>query len=1016
MGKEKNNKASVTGKKMLALILSALMLGTTASPAFAAAQDDAVAEAGYVSVEEKETAAEEAVISEETAVSDETAVADETAVSDEAPAETVAAENAGEEETPAPPAEETESMPLEADIVMADSNEEILEEGQALALSDSAQSATIRTCENGVPVLDITLNGTSLDAIKKGGKSTKYNGNSVTYTPLNGKATWLSDVTLKGRGNSTWGAAKKPYQIKFAKKQDLFGQGKAKTWILLANYFDYSHMRNDATFNLASKNGVPGALPVGMFVEVYFDGVYEGLYYLTRKVEAGTVPLKDDNGMIAEVEEIHAPDDLYKDSKAGTRIMIKETVIDSDVEAEQQAVLDRFMNAYNAFEQAVIKKDYRTAAKYADMESFAKYFLISDFTGGQDMFGSSCYMYKDGDNDLIHAGPMWDFDLGYACFTVPVAKEGTNPFRTWAYLDTRETPGSKEGKKWCDLYEWLMNMPEFRELVRKTYWNTVRETFMGIDEYTENKASAIDAAIRRDIKKWHPAASVSAERKKVLDYMRSRAAYFDILYGERITENGYYTMNGAYKNEAVKAERTNDGFFVIRNAKGQVLDVCGGGKGNGTTARWYDTYNGTDAQKWLILTNGAVVAKETGLLLTQASNGAYTIRYASIKDGVQSTAQTFRFEKTRSQITDSENKIPEIVTKEQSTSAPVPKAYGASLKEGVDYTVESRIEGDKVTYAYTGIGDFTGTGSASTVIARDPGLDSGFYYKVTSVLNSGKAMTVRDGSLVNSGNVQLETFSGVLEDYWKFDKQDDGTYVITNARSGLALDIAGGRMANSANVQQYKANGTKAQRFIVDRHSDGTCTFYNANSLKAVDVSGGCITDGTNVQQYTYNGTRAQRWYIGAKGKVADMSGQYVLVSQTGRKDKAVSVKSTSYADGANVLMWDAATSQSRKWTLTENGDAAGSYTIKSAYSGKALDISGGSKRAGANVQQYASNGTNAQKWVIVESMDGGTYTIYSICSGLALDIQGGSTANRANVQVYWPNGTAAQMWGLKAA
>lgn len=45
-----------------------------------------------------------------------------------------------------------------------------------------------------------------------------------------------SDVTVKGRGNTTWGLPKKPYQIKLDSKQDILGMGKNKTWVLLANY------------------------------------------------------------------------------------------------------------------------------------------------------------------------------------------------------------------------------------------------------------------------------------------------------------------------------------------------------------------------------------------------------------------------------------------------------------------------------------------------------------------------------------------------------------------------------------------------------------------------------------------------------------------------------------------------------------------------------------------------------------------------------------------------------------
>lgn len=95
---------------------------------------------------------------------------------------------------------------------------------------------------------------------------------------------------IKGRGNSSWKKDKKPYQIKLAKKADLLkpgnGEQKAKKWILLANGFDSTMMRNHISFSLAQKMGFEST-PEGRFVDLYYDGDYRGLYYLCEKVEIG---------------------------------------------------------------------------------------------------------------------------------------------------------------------------------------------------------------------------------------------------------------------------------------------------------------------------------------------------------------------------------------------------------------------------------------------------------------------------------------------------------------------------------------------------------------------------------------------------------------------------------------------------------------------------------------------------------------------------------------------------------
>ena len=64
-----------------------------------------------------------------------------------------------------------------------------------------------------------------------------------------GEAVYDGKLTqIKGRGNSTWLQAKKPYQIKLKEKADLLQSGEKananKTWILLANAVDASLLRN----------------------------------------------------------------------------------------------------------------------------------------------------------------------------------------------------------------------------------------------------------------------------------------------------------------------------------------------------------------------------------------------------------------------------------------------------------------------------------------------------------------------------------------------------------------------------------------------------------------------------------------------------------------------------------------------------------------------------------------------------------------------------------------------------
>lgn len=68
----------------------------------------------------------------------------------------------------------------------------------------------------------------------------KYNSTNTTL--------YDGELEIRGRGNSSWEAPKKPYRIKLASKADIFGMGANKHWTLLANYYDSSLSRNKLSY------------------------------------------------------------------------------------------------------------------------------------------------------------------------------------------------------------------------------------------------------------------------------------------------------------------------------------------------------------------------------------------------------------------------------------------------------------------------------------------------------------------------------------------------------------------------------------------------------------------------------------------------------------------------------------------------------------------------------------------------------------------------------------------------
>ena len=122
-------------------------------------------------------------------------------------------------------------------------------------------------------------------------KSNKATGNMILQN-ADGSVVYHDALTqIKGRGNSTWNADKKPYQIKLSTKTDLLQTGSednaVKTWVLLANYSDSSMMRNTLIYNLGLELGMDFCTE-NSWVNLYYDGEYRGCYLLSEKVEIGS--------------------------------------------------------------------------------------------------------------------------------------------------------------------------------------------------------------------------------------------------------------------------------------------------------------------------------------------------------------------------------------------------------------------------------------------------------------------------------------------------------------------------------------------------------------------------------------------------------------------------------------------------------------------------------------------------------------------------------------------------------
>ncbi len=280
----------------------------------------------------------------------------------------------------------------------------------------------------------VSFNTPGMAEIKS--KNDKHPDSYIAIVSENGtKILEDAEAQMKGRGNGSWTFNKKPFQIKFNKKQQpLSGTAKAKKWTLINNYGDRTLMRNKVAFDISREVGMPYT-PHCEFVDVIYNGEYEGTYQLCDQVEVGdgrveltemeTTDISGENlsgGYFIEIDAYAYQETSMFMSNRGVPVTIKYPDED-DITIEQSSYI---RNYFNDFEEALFSHDFTDEQsgyrQYLDLESFLRYFIICELDGNLDSFWST-YIYKERNDPLLHVGPIWDVDLGFQNYGNPKANQ-----------------------------------------------------------------------------------------------------------------------------------------------------------------------------------------------------------------------------------------------------------------------------------------------------------------------------------------------------------------------------------------------------------------------------------------------------------------------------------------------------------------------------------------------------------------------------------------------------------------
>lgn len=334
-------------------------------------------------------------------------------------------------------------------------------------------------------------------------------------------------------------------------------------------------------------------------------------------------------------------------------------------------------------------------------------------------------------------------------------------------------------------------------------------------------------------------------------------------------------------------------------------------------------------------------------------------------------------------------------------------AFGTNDR-GWQYTSSGHINGISGSVDMNAFGSKNYAQDSSVIDVRKMPVvsvpDGNYFINLHSKVSS--SVDIPGANASDSIAIQLYSGNGSKAQQFKFSKQSDGSYVITNVNSDKALDVRGAAAGNNSVVQQYAINGTNAQRWFI-RDSDVGYYLQSALGNWVLDLSGGNTSNGTAIRLYAPNGTQAQRFVV-SSSEVSVPVNAAVNIKSAGKSNLVFDVPGASTANSARIQLYAANGTNAQKFRFQQIGN--GTYNIVNVNSGKVLDVYGASASNGAVLQQYDSNGTVAQQWTVRNYGDG-KISLMSVNANKAIDVPGANYSSNVALQLYSPNDTAAQQW-----
>lgn len=309
-------------------------------------------------------------------------------------------------------------------------------------------------CASNFPTVQITTESGGMDNFRKG-KEIRENG-TISLIDVDGSVLFQGELgEIRARGNVTFNMEKQSFQFKLQKTENLLGMGTSQTWLLLADFLDETGLRNAIALDMAAAAGME-YVTQWRAVNLYCNSVYWGCYLLTEKVEVGRNRVDIVKGFLLERElpERFEEEQGFISEKGDCYVQHY---------PENGSGVEKAAALINAFEAAVWEADGKNPqtgtyyVEYIDLDSFVKKYILEEILLNYDAGVTSAYYYID-ENDIIFAGPPWDYDAAIG-----------NCYVNEMIQDPETLALGKQHADGTGLYEALWSHADFRERVAEIY-------------------------------------------------------------------------------------------------------------------------------------------------------------------------------------------------------------------------------------------------------------------------------------------------------------------------------------------------------------------------------------------------------------------------------------------------------------------------------------------------------------------------------------------------------------------